>query len=146
MILVLWHASTSNPTYLLSGQYEMKNLEMIIYFSCKTVRLCFVVTESGPLVPVAHNSIPVSDELSLCDPWFSVWMLELGSFTIRSSTLSSLICIRCEGKWLASIDRECEETTLNSALKLRHAQYLTLKWEFSHAVSNLFILWILIYL
>ena len=68
MVLVLWHASTSNPTYLLSGQYEIKNLEMIVYFSCKTVRLCFVVTETGPLVPVAHHSNSVTYDLSLRDP------------------------------------------------------------------------------
>ena len=56
------------------------------------------------------------------------------------------MCVSCEGKWLASIDREYEEATLNSALKLRHAQYLTWKLEFSHIVSNLFIWGMLIYL
>ena len=66
MILVPWHASTSNPTFLLSWQFEIKNPEMRIYYN--TIRLCIVMTDSVPLVPVAHNSYSVTYELSLCDP------------------------------------------------------------------------------
>ena len=59
------------------------------------------MTDSVPLVPVAHNSISVSEDLSLCDPHpqFGCKISAHPPSDQGASTLSApTMCVGCEGK------------------------------------------------